>query len=149
MPGFFIEERCPKTFEGIPKRPKVLKTSKIRDFVIKGMECQFSKNVGLGKFLPNLEIPEAFVVGLKVSFSGYSLSWRLEDFEVSVSNFFVQGLAKSRIYPWYKYELYSREVLLSYFDSSSCYLVMFQKCSNVVIISQMFLPSKRNWSTSF
>lgn len=87
MPGFFIEERCPKTFEGIPKRPKVLKTSKIRDFVIKGMECQFSKNVGLGKFLPNLEIPEAFVVGLKVSFSGYSLSWRLEDFEVSVSNF--------------------------------------------------------------
>ena len=51
------------------------------------MECQLSKNVGLGKFLPNLEIPEAFVVGLKVSFSGYSLSWRLEDFEVSVSNF--------------------------------------------------------------
>lgn len=87
MPGFFIEERCPKTFEGIPKRPKVLKTSKIRDFVIKGMECQFSKNVGLGKFLPNLEIPEAFAVGLKVSVSGYSLSWRLEDFEVSVSNF--------------------------------------------------------------
>lgn len=63
--------------------------------------------------------------------------------------FCVQGLAKSRIYPWYKYELYSREVLLSYFDSSSCYLIMFQKCSNVVIISQMFLPSKRNWSTSF
>ena len=75
MPGFFIEERCPKTFEGIPKRPKVLKTSKIRDFVIKGIECQFSKNVGLGKFLPNLEIPEAFVVGLKISFSGYFVSW--------------------------------------------------------------------------
>ena len=88
MPGFFIEERCLKTFEGIPKRPKVLKTSKIRDFVIKGMECQFSKNVGLGKCLPNyLEIPEAFEVGLKVSFSGYFVSWRLEDFEVSVSNF--------------------------------------------------------------
>lgn len=87
MPGFFIEERCPKAFEGIRKRSKVLKTSKIRDFVIKGIECQFSKNVGLGKFLLNLEIPEAFVVGLKVSFSGYFVSWRLEDFEVSVSNF--------------------------------------------------------------
>lgn len=73
--------------------------------------------------------------------------WTILKFQCRI--FFVQGLAKSRIYPWYKYELYSREVLLSYFDSSSCYLIMFQKCSNVVIISQMFLPSKRNWSTSF
>ena len=71
MPGFFIEERCPKTFEGIPQRPKVLETSKIRNFVIKGIECQVSKNVALGKFLPNLEVPKAFVVGRKVSFSGY------------------------------------------------------------------------------
>ena len=84
MPGFFIEERCPKTFEGIPKRPKVLKTSKIRDFVIKGMECQLSKNVGLGKFCPILKSRKLL---WWVSFSGYSLSWRLEDFEVSVSNF--------------------------------------------------------------
>ena len=69
MPGFFIEEwiisqDAQSLLQGIPKRPEVLKTSKITDFVIKGIECRFLKNVGLRKFLPNLEIPEAFVVGL-------------------------------------------------------------------------------------
>lgn len=83
----FHRGKMPKRLLKAFKRPKVLKTSKIRDFVTKGIECQFSKNVGLGKFLPKLEIPEAFVVGLKVSFSGYFVSWRIEDFEVSVSNF--------------------------------------------------------------
>lgn len=41
-----------------------------------------TKNVSFRKFLPNLEISEAFVMGLKVLFSGYFMSRRLENFEV-------------------------------------------------------------------
>ena len=36
------------------------------------------KNLGLGKFWPGLKVSEAFVIGLKVLFSGDFVSWGLE-----------------------------------------------------------------------
>ena len=44
-----------------------------------------SKNVGLGKFCPDLEISETFVIGLEVSFSG-DLHLGVSNFETRVSN---------------------------------------------------------------
>ena len=45
------------------------------------------KNVGPRNFWPVLEISEAFVIGLEVSFSDTFASWTLKVFKVWVSNF--------------------------------------------------------------
>ena len=40
-----------------------------------------SKNVGLGKFWPDLQILEVFVMGFEVLFSGDFVSWSLNFFK--------------------------------------------------------------------
>ena len=40
-----------------------------------------SKNVGLGKFWPDLQISEVFVIGFEVLFSGDFVSWSLNFFK--------------------------------------------------------------------
>ena len=45
---------------------------------LKGVKHVSSKNLGLRKFWPGLKISEAFVIGLKVLFSGDFVSWGLE-----------------------------------------------------------------------
>ena len=48
--------------------------------------------MGLGKLWPDLEISEAFVIALKVSFLGDFASWSLDFAQVSVLNFEIQVL---------------------------------------------------------
>lgn len=58
------------------------------------------KNMGLGKFWPNLEVWKAFLIGLEVSFSGDFASGGLELFFQSRCRVSKPGssiLAKSRI----------------------------------------------------
>ena len=58
------------------------------------------KNLGLGKFWPGLKVSEAFVIGLKVSFSGDFVSW-VSNFLSLCLKFLKPGsrsLKKSQIY---------------------------------------------------
>ena len=53
----------------------------------------FLKKFGSRKILAGLKVSEAFVIGLKVSFSGDFVSWGLKFFEP-----WSRGLKKSQIY---------------------------------------------------
>ena len=55
-----------------------------------------SKNVGLGKFWPNLQILEVFVMGFEVLFSGDFVSWSLNFFKKLSLEFWNWGLAASQ-----------------------------------------------------
>ena len=56
--------------------------------------------VGLGNFFPDLQISEVFVIGFEVLFSGDFVSWSLNFFKNSVSNFETsQSLEFTILYP--------------------------------------------------
>ena len=56
-----------------------------------------SKNLGLGKFCPGLKVSEAFVIGLKVSFSGDFVFWGLKFFEPSSKIFETRVLQSQKV----------------------------------------------------
>ena len=62
---------------------------------LKGVKQVSSKNLGLGKFWPGLKVSEAFVIGLKVSFSGDFVSWGLKFFE-PLSKIFETRISRSQ-----------------------------------------------------
>ena len=56
--------------------------------------------MGLGKFFPDLQISEVLVIGFEVLFSGDFVSWSLNFFKNTVSNFETsQSLEFTIVYP--------------------------------------------------